>query len=371
MYVFSFDYPPLSGGIARLCSELASELERRHELRGVLTMGSMLPPSVGHPSSRIPRTRPFSELQALRFLACRPDHRPVLCGRWWPEGAISVAARRGKTVVLAHGAELLNTRNVRGSLRAPLRRWVLEHASLVVANSHFTAHLVQQCAPKARCIALPLAVDAQRFSPGDPQVSRQRLGLPSKSKIIATVARIHAFKGHLTVLRALAMLEPRQRDQLQYAVVGTGPYAQELKEQAAALGLAAHVKFLGHIPDEALPDVYRAADLHALLTEQTLGDVEGFGLASLEAQASGTPALACSAGGASDAVVVGGGGWLVPPADAHAVAEHLRTLVDEPKKYREAGRRGRERVLESCTWQLYAEALLAMISSTPDPGEVA
>lgn len=366
MYVFSFDYPPCPGGIARFCSEVATELERRHVLYGVISTGASVASRSGGTARKIPSRRPWSELRALEFLAGRPDRQPVLCGRWWPEGAIALAAGRGDCVVLAHGAELLKTEDPRGKVRAPLRRWVLERSALVVANSHFTARLVRHAAPRSRCVALPLAVDAERFCPGDSAAARARIGLPLSPRIVLTVARIHAFKGHVTVLRALALLAPEVRREIRYAIVGSGPYESELKRITAEAGLAESVVFLGFLEENQLPDAYRSADLHALLTEQTTGDVEGFGLSSLEAQACGVPALVVDSGGASDAIGNNGGGWLVPPADAARVAGHLEALVKEPAAYRAAGHRARERVLASCTWPRYADQLLASISQTLD-----
>jgi phosphatidylinositol alpha-1,6-mannosyltransferase len=360
VYLFSFDYPPLPGGIARLCSEIARELDRRRALTAVLTTGQS--PTPRSREIRVPAPRPRSELSALRFLAGRPDHEPVLCGRWWPEAAVALAARRGPVFALAHGMEIIHGRGARAAVRRPLRRAVLERCALVFANSAFTAGVVQRSAPGARCVALPLAVDPERFSPGARDHARARLGLPENVRVIATVARVQSNKGHATVLRGLAALPADERRQLCYAVVGAGPHRPALEALVSSLGVTESVRFLGHVDEALLPEVYRAADLHALLSEHTDSAVEGFGLASLEAQACGTPALGTASGGAADAIPDGAGGWLIDAGDVAAVRTHLSGLVHSPERYRVAGEAARRRVLEMCTWQHYGDALLAHVT---------
>jgi glycosyltransferase involved in cell wall biosynthesis len=61
---------------------------------------------------------------------------------------------------------------------------------------------------------------------------------------------------------------------------------------------------------------------------------EAFGMAPLEAQASGVPVVAGIAGGVSEIVVDGVTGLLVPPSDVTAFARAVRSLlVDRPRRY--------------------------------------
>jgi phosphatidyl-myo-inositol dimannoside synthase len=365
VFLFSFDYPPIPGGIARLCSELARELKHRGELEAVFTSGAAGAFCPGDPFEvRFSNARPAQEYQAFRYLSRHVRDRPVLCGLYWPEGAIVLGATRRAPFILAHGTELLVRSGLGGWVRQQIRRLTLERARLVLANSRFTAELVSKVAPAARCTVLPLAVDHERFCPGEQRAARLLFGLPEGVAIVATVGRVQPYKGHRIVIEALARLEPELRARVLYVIAGTGPSAAELEAFAKAQGVLDRVKFLGYVPERDLPNVYRAADLHALLSERTASDVEGFGLVSLEAQACGVPALGSRSGGIEDAIVPDRGGWLVPTGDIDAVQRHLAELVNEPATYKAAGVAARERVLSECTWAHCADALLRAVQSS-------
>jgi phosphatidylinositol alpha-1,6-mannosyltransferase len=312
----------------------------------------------GSKEVRFSARRGLREWEAFRFLARQGRHAPVLCGLYWPEAALVHGATGRAPLILAHGTELLARGGVGGWVRAQIRRRALEGAELVLANSHFTADLVRAAAPAARCSVLPLAVDHERFSPGDRLAARIRLALPEHVRIVASVGRVHPYKGHRIVIQALARLEPELRSHLLFAVAGTGPATASLEQLARELGVTDQVRFLGYVPESDLPDLYRAADVHALLSEHTASDVEGFGLVSLEAQACATPAIGSRSGGISDAIDHGRGGWLVPPGDVEAVMKHLVDLVETPDLYRAAGAVARARVLAECTWSHCADVVL-------------
>jgi starch synthase len=79
--------------------------------------------------------------------------------------------------------------------------------------------------------------------------------------------------------------------------------------------------------------------------------------------ACGTPVVASTAGALPEVVRTGGGGLLVPPRDAEALAKAIRTLLEQPEAGRELAERARERVVAAFSWpavarrtaELYAE----------------
>ena len=87
-----------------------------------------------------------------------------------------------------------------------------------------------------------------------------------------------------TLLRALARLDGETR----LVIAGRGSLGAALEKLSVALGIGSRVRFLGRVPDAELVDWYRAADLFVLPTVA----YEGFGMATLEALASGRPVVA-------------------------------------------------------------------------------
>ena len=359
MILFSLDYPPNHGGISRLCGEIARALDEQGALAGVLTQQWAAPTPVPYPAgTELTPRRPRREVAALAHL--RRARGGVLAGIWYPEGLVALLARARPLVVLAHGLELRPTRaRWRRGLWQRLCRRMLTAADLVVANSQYTARLVHGIAPSARVAAVPLAVDAERFAPGDRAAAKQRFGVEGK-RVIATVSRVQDYKGHDTVLRALAALPPEERREVVYLIAGKGPHVPTLQSLAVDLGVAEQVSWLGFVAEEALPELYRATDLFTLCTRETAEspDVEGFGLVFLEAQACGTPVVGARTGGIPDAVEHGRGGWLIEQDDVPALVEHLRRLVADPSVYEEAGEDARARIEAGYMWAHYTDRLI-------------
>jgi len=356
LLLFTFEYPPVSGGIARLCAEIGCGLAR-HQVNGhVLTQDSAAPAyNNGLPEVRVNPKRLIREWRAFQWLRKQRHRTPTICGLWYPEGLIAHLAGLHPLVVLAHGAELLPTVNRwRRPLWKALQRRVLESASLVIANSEYTRQLVSKVAPNARVETIPLAVDPQRFAPTDREAAKAKYGVSGKH-VLCTVSRMYPYKGHDVVLRAIASLAAIERERLVYMVVGKGPYEPGLRKLAAQLGVESNVRWLGFVAENDLREVYSASDLFVLCTRDAPEErsVEGFGLVFLEAQSCGTPVVGTRTGGIPAAVQHGEGGWLIEQDDPNALADIIRTLVHSPELFRAAGTQARQRVLRKHTWPHY------------------
>ena len=360
----SFDYPPNDGGIARVCSAIAGCFKNRGYSLQVVSQKT--PQAVFRSDEiRVSRNRPRRELEAFRLLWRSRSRDLVLSGIWYPEGLLAAVARVERSVVFAHGLELLPARNYwrRGAWKL-LLRFTLESASLVVANSQYTAGLVRESAPAAKVVTLPLGVDHRFFTPGDSAVAKRRFQADGKV-VISSVSRLHRYKGHDLVLDAVAALDPSVRSRFVYLIAGKGPAQPALEAKVQQLGLASAVRWLGYVNDEDLIDVYRASDLFVLCTLQRPAEqeVEGFGLVFLEAQACGTPVVGTNTGGIPDSIRHGKGGWLIPEDDAGALVRILVSLSEDPGHFRAAGNAARDRIERECTWDVYSERLIEVLRS--------
>jgi glycosyltransferase involved in cell wall biosynthesis len=115
------------------------------------------------------------------------------------------------------------------------------------------------------------------------------------------------------------------------------------------------VHFPGAVLRDALPDLYRAADLFVLpAVHDARGNVDGLPNVILEAMASGLPVVASGISGIPLAVVDGETGSLVPERDTAALAGALAALLADPERRRALGRAGRRRAVAELTWDAVA-----------------
>jgi glycosyltransferase involved in cell wall biosynthesis len=122
-------------------------------------------------------------------------------------------------------------------------------------------------------------------------------------------------------------------------IVGEGPERARLEAQAAHLGLAEQVHFVGHQQD--VRPWLAAFDVCVLSS-----DWEGMSNAILEAMAAGLPVVATAVGGTPEVVVDGVTGFLVPPRDPQALADAILRLLRDPDLRRRMGEAGRAHVTE-------------------------
>lgn len=154
-------------------------------------------------------------------------------------------------------------------------------------------------------------VDAVRAGVLPRAAARERLGLPQDAFVIGNVGRLHPDKDQATLLRAFARARPSLPAGALFVILGKGRLEQQLKAQAAELGIADGVRFLGQVP--AAWQAFSAFDVFALSS-----DHEPFGMVLLEAMAAGVPVIATDCGGAPE--VVGDVGRLFPLGDDAALA---------------------------------------------------
>ncbi|OGL72985.1 hypothetical protein A3E39_02505 [Candidatus Uhrbacteria bacterium RIFCSPHIGHO2_12_FULL_60_25] len=246
-------------------------------------------------------------------------------------------------VVLCHG---LDVRLAAGHRRRTfVFRQVCTNAKLVVANSEATAKDIRALVPGLRVLVLTPGVrPAATMSRSD---ARQRLGVSADEEVVLAVARLIPRKGVDVLLDATDRLPNREK--LTVAVVGDGPERAKLEQMAEHL--KHRVRFVPRATDEDVAAWYAAADVFCLPLREHANDVEGFGIAYLEAAAHGLPVIAGRSGGAKEAVVDGKTGMLVRPNDPDDVARALASLFEDPVRRGRMGEAGRARALSDFRWE--------------------
>lgn len=225
-------------------------------------------------------------------------------------------------VAVAHGSELGGPRWQR-----LLTRRSFDVAQRVIAVSEFTAGLTRSLGVTRPIDVIPNGAEAERFSPSTERRerfrSRHRLG---DRPVVLTVGNVTERKGQHLVVDALPHLLASSPDAM-YVLVGLPSDADALTARAERLGVDRHLLVLGKLDEDEVVDAHAAADVFAMTSTSTgSGDVEGYGIAVIEAALSGVPAVVTSGTGAAEAVLDETTGLAVPSEPA-AIAQAISRLL--------------------------------------------
>jgi glycosyltransferase involved in cell wall biosynthesis len=266
-------------------------------------------------------------------------------------GAGGAGGRRVPLAIGLHGSDVFLAER-RGVRR--LARWALSRARLLTGCS---PELVERvCAlgfAAERSRVIPYGVDVETFKPdaGRRGLWRQRLGIPAAAPLLLGVGRMASKKGFPILVEALPELLAEVPD-LHVVLAGGGDRLEELRAAAAPWP---RVHFPGPVLHDALPDLYRAADLFVLpAVHDRRGNVDGLPNVILEAMASGLPVVASGISGIPLAVTDGDNGLLVPERDPRALGRALRRLLADRPLALKMGERGRRRAEAELTWEAVA-----------------
>ncbi|WP_138760904.1 glycosyltransferase family 4 protein [Modestobacter altitudinis] len=223
------------------------------------------------------------------------------------------------------------------STHAEAMRAVLDHAGAVlIGSASFRDEVVGNLGTDpARFRIVPGATDTRRFTPAD-----QPLGSLADPPVLLFHGRVDRRKGVLDLLEALP-------EGVRLVVSGIGPDLEEARARADS-----RTTFLGYVPPDAAPEVYRCADVFVSPTYS-----EGFSNTLLEAMASGLPTVSTDSVGVVDCLRHEENGLLHAPGDVPGLTKELdRLLSDAPLRTRLATT-ALEEVRRLYSWPVLAGAI--------------
>lgn len=211
---------------------------------------------------------------------------------------------------------------------------------IAIAVSHSTAEFVVQArlVPPAKVKVVYLGVPLEEFSRPRSSVevrsARRDLGIASDDFAVGTVTRLHDSKGNEYLVEAAALVVS-ERPGSRFLLVGEGPLLEDLKAQAARLGLGDRFVFAGF-----QRDVARAVSAFDLSVFPSLW--EGTPITAFETLAMGKPIIATDADGLLDILTDGRDALIVPKRDARALAEKIVWAIDHPEVRQELAAAARQ-----------------------------
>jgi mannosylfructose-phosphate synthase len=245
-------------------------------------------------------------------------------------------------------------------------RQLYRHCDQVIATTPLQVDMIvsDYGAPPEQVHMIPPGYDDNRFFPvsaASRDAIRARLGF--KGRVVLALGRLARNKGYDLLLNAFALVATRIPDAVLHLAVGgteLNPKEQQqlddLKAQAATLGLAERVRFGGFVADADLADHYRAADAFVLSSRY-----EPFGMTAIEAMACGTPTVVTTQGGLYRAVTFGRHALYADPFDQEDLGISIVKVLRHPRLSTRLSRMGAHKARSLFTWTGIAQQLTSLI----------
>ena len=238
-------------------------------------------------------------------------------------------------VTTLHGTDVTLVGLDRAYLRTT--QYSIERSDGVTAVSRYLAdYTVNEMGAAQDVRVVPNMVDHTRFRPRALPELRLRYAHPDE-RLIVHVSNFRPVKRTQDVVR---IFERVAKVGARLLMIGDGPDRPAAVALAAELGLGGRVSFLGSFP--RIEELLAVSDLFLLPSSQ-----ESFGLAALEAMASGVPVVASRVGGLPEVVVDGETGILCELGDANGMAEAAVRLLTDGALHQKFAEAARRRALET------------------------
>ncbi len=240
-----------------------------------------------------------------------------------------------------------------------IEKWALKKSKQIIVLSKFTEMTLWDAYNIAadRISIVPGGIDLEKFYPVADKVSiRKRLNVPQGKTILFTVRNMVQRMGLESLITAMKKVSSTAPD-IYLVIGGHGPIKDDLIDLTSRFGLEGQIEFAGFIHDDVLPDYYRMADLFILPTKE----LEGFGLVTLEAMASGVPVVGTPVGGTLEILGKFDSEFIfkdtTPEAMAELIIEKYRIIKQNPDKWIEISKNCRKFVEDNYSWEKNVDAL--------------
>ena len=212
---------------------------------------------------------------------------------------------------------MVNRPDVPEELRMAMRTAYGKAARVLAVSSHLRDRIRQHTGIEAQIVPNMMDTSVFTLSP---------VHKPGEVFRFASAGNLYPVKGFDILLEAMAILKA-SGERCSLIVMGDGDQETSLKQQSARLGLEETVRFTGRLRREEMAEIYRMADAFVLASRS-----ETFGVAFIEAMATGLPVVGTRCGGPEE-FVNADNGILAAPEDPAALAEAMRQMIRTREMY--------------------------------------
>jgi rhamnosyl/mannosyltransferase len=318
-------YPPVSGGMETVVSDLCEGTARDWDVRVVAAnlRRNTVTEEVGR--VRVVRAASYGSFSSVPLC-------PTFAMHLWREQADCAVLHEpnpvaGSALFLRTPAPRLIVWHHSDLLRpwwAPhtygrLQRALYRRADCVIVSSPNLAAASELVKHARRVVVVPFGIQVDRYRQSSQRVEDLRRAIPGPRVLF--VGRFVYYKGLDVLVDAIA------RTAATLLLVGEGPLEPELRQRVALRGIQERVRFVGRVTDDELPAYYQASDLFVL---PSVAKTETFGVVQVEAMAAGLPVVSTNLPTGVPWVNQDGvTGLVVPPGDADRLAQAIDRLISD------------------------------------------
>ena len=312
------NYPPKVGGLEEYSYHLIKEFEA-HEITFRITLSKS--------KKHLLWFFPYSFFKALYFIRKYSVQHVHLCdGLLSPVGVLLKFLTGANVTVTLHGLDITYPHLV---YQMFIPRCVTKLDGVVCVSHSTRDECVRRVVPCPSCTVIPNGIRPDQLYLEPPKNELRRkleslIGISIKNKkILFTIGHLVKRKG---VAWFVKNVMPRLEGSYLYVVAGEGPERRTIQNIVDQYDLQGRVLLLGEISDEDRKLIYNASDIFIMPNITVPGDVEGFGIVTLEAGSCGLPVVASNIQGLRDAVIDGETGYLVEEGDVEGFAGRITDM---------------------------------------------
>lgn len=349
-------YPPVVGGIENQNHALSVWLKR---VASVTTIANH------YGKKALPFFLPYSTLRALLSVS---RYDVVLLG----DGVLAVAGffiklfyPKKPVVSVIHGLDLTYGNSFYQAFW--VRCFLPTLDGLIAVSRETRATAITKNIPEGKIVVIPNGVEIETLQGNYVRKDLEKLlgeNLTEKH-VLLTTGRLVKRKGAEWFIRKVL---PSLPETVIYVLAGAGPEEKNIRTAIQDVHKEKQVKLLGRVTDTDRNLLLNTADIFIQPNIHISGDMEGFGIAVIEAASCRRPIVASNLEGLKDILNHGENGLFVESGNAEAFKETILSLVRDEKKCHALGERALRYTETHYHWniiaRLYAEALQTFIKKT-------
>ncbi len=241
---------------------------------------------------------------------------------------------------------------------AAIGKKVLKNADKLIAVSKWTRDdIAKYDIPLSKFEVIYNGINPEHFDSNYNLKIKEEIGIKQNDPLIIWSGRIVEQKGLKYLIQAMPAIVLRYPN-ARLLIIGKGNLEKELKKLAAKLKVAKNIIFYGEVPYTQLNNVLRGGDVFAFPSIW-----EPFGIAILDAMASGLPVVAARIGGIPEIVQNGRNGFLVDKKNPKQLANALLNVIENEKLRERMAHNAATDAKTKFTWDKIAEQTLEVYKS--------